>query len=41
MNLDSIGFEYLNKPGFLSVSSDLFDILADNMNLIAPTGNTR
>lgn len=41
MNSCNIIFEYLNKPDFLSASSDLFDILADNMEKIAPTGNTR
>lgn len=36
-----IHFEYLNKPDFLSVANEIFDILADNMEKIAPTGNTR
>lgn len=34
-------FEYLNKPNFPIVSNTLFNILADNMEKIAPTGNTR
>lgn len=34
-------FSYLNKPDFSALSRDLFNILADNMEVIAPTGNTR
>lgn len=34
-------FCYLNKSDFSSISQKLFDILADNMEVIAPTGNTR
>lgn len=37
----NIRFEYLGKPDFSSLSNDLFNILADNMMAIAPTGNTR
>lgn len=36
-----IEFEYLNKLDFQTVANDLFNILADNMKKIAPTGNTR
>ena len=36
-----ISFEYLNKPDFPEVAKDIFDILADNMTVIAPTGNSR
>ncbi len=41
MTLYNISFEYLNKPDFSNVSNDIFNILADNMSVIAPTGNTR
>ncbi len=41
MTLYNIKFEYLSKPDFSSVSNDIFNILADNMIVIAPTGNTR
>ncbi len=41
MNSCNIIFEYLNKSDFSSVSNDIFNILADNMTIIAPTGNTR
>lgn len=41
MLLCNIRFEYLSKPDFLSVSNDIFNILADNMIKIAPTGNVR
>lgn len=34
-------FEYLNKADFSTVSSVIFNILADNMEKIAPTENTR
>lgn len=34
-------FEYLNKSDFSAVANDIFNILADNMSVIAPTGNTR
>ena len=36
-----ISFEYLNKLDFQNLALTLFDILADNMEKIAPTGNTR
>lgn len=36
-----VKFEYLNKPDFSTVSNTLFSILADNMEIIAPTDNTR
>lgn len=36
-----ICFEYLNKSDFLSLANEIFDILADNMEKIAPTDNTR
>lgn len=41
MDSFKVTFEYLDKTEFLSVSSVLFNILADNMEIIAPTGNTR
>lgn len=37
----NIIFEYLNKADFSTVSSVIFNILADNMEIIAPTGNLR
>ncbi len=36
-----ISFSYLQKGDFNTVQQTLFDILADNMTCIAPTGNTR
>ncbi|MBP3330219.1 MAG: hypothetical protein J6L89_05230 [Clostridia bacterium] len=39
--MPDIIFEYLNKNDFPDVSSVVFDILADNMEKIAPTGNSR
>lgn len=36
-----INFEYLNKHDFANFSQAIFDILADNMTAIAPTGNSR
>lgn len=36
-----ITFEFLNKTDFSQKSKEIFDILADNMTVIAPTGNTR
>ncbi len=36
-----ISFEYLNKPDFSVLAQAIFDILADNMGVIAPTGNSR
>ena len=41
MNLINLSFEYLNKPDFSVVAIELFNILADNMSVIAPTGLTR
>lgn len=41
MTLNNIRFEYLNKPDFSAVSNDIFNILADNMEKIAPTGNSK
>ncbi len=37
----SADFSFLEKTEFTSVSEALFSILADNMERIAPTGNTR
>lgn len=37
----SISFSYLEKNDFSKIADDLFNILADNMEKIAPTGNTR
>lgn len=37
----NIKFEYLNKADFSVILPVIFDILADNMEKIAPTGNTR
>lgn len=37
----NIIFEYLNKSDFQTVARQIFDILADNMTVIAPTGNSR
>lgn len=36
-----ICFEYLNKSDFFAFARQIFDILADNMTVIAPTGNSR
>ncbi|MBQ3128504.1 MAG: hypothetical protein IJC13_05655 [Clostridia bacterium] len=36
-----MNFEYLNKKDFVLLSRQIFDILADNMAEIAPTGNSR
>ena len=36
-----ISFEYLNKPDFSAFARQIFVILADNMTVIAPTGNSR
>lgn len=41
MCLLNLSFEYVNKPAFSAVANDIFNILADNMSVIAPTGNTR
>ncbi len=37
----SITFTYINKPDFSMVANEIFNILADNMKKIAPTGNSR
>ncbi len=37
----TVSFSYLNKPDFQTVARQIFDILADNMTVIAPTGNSR
>ena len=37
----AVSFSYLIKPDFQTVARQIFDILADNMTLIAPTGNSR
>lgn len=37
----SVDFSYLNKSEFDGVAHKLFEILADNMEKIAPTGNSR
>ncbi len=34
-------FEYLNKLEFSVISNEIFNILADNMTVIAPTGNSK
>lgn len=34
-------FEYLNKLEFPVISEEIFNILADNMTVIAPTGDSR
>ena len=39
--MNEIIFSYLNKSDFSTVSNDIFNILADNMTVIAPTGNSR
>ncbi len=39
--LTAVVFSYLNKSEFDGVAGILFNILADNMTKIAPTGNTR
>ena len=36
-----ISFEYLNKSDFSVFAQPIFNILSDNMTLIAPTGNSR
>ena len=36
-----ISFEYLKKSDFSAFAQQVFDILADNMTVIAPTGNSR
>ena len=37
----TIRFEYLNKSDFAAFAQQIFNILADNMTAIAPTGNSR
>lgn len=37
----AISFSYLNKSDFQTVARQIFDILSDNMTVIAPTGNSR
>ncbi len=37
----AVSFSYLNKSDFQTVARQIFDILADNMTAIAPTGNSR
>lgn len=39
--LFNVSFEYLDKKDFSAVACDMFTVLADNMEKIAPTGNTR
>ncbi len=39
--ISDLSFEYLNKSDFHNIAYDIFNILADNMEIIAPTGNTR
>ncbi len=41
MDSFNVTFEYLNKTDFTAISPVIFGILADNMELIAPTGNSR
>ena len=41
MCLLNLSFEYVHKPDFSAVANDIFNILADNMTVIAPTGNSR
>ena len=38
---NAISFSYLNKSDFQTVARQIFDILADNMTVIEPTGNSR
>ena len=38
---DDITFAFLNKSDFPTLANELFSILADNMEKIAPTGNAR
>lgn len=38
---NTISFSYLDKSDFQTVARQIFDILADNMTMIAPTGNSR
>ena len=36
-----VTFEFLDRVKFSEISNSIFDILADNMTIIAPTGNSR
>ena len=40
-SFENLEFEYLNKADFFAFARQIFDILADNMTVIAPTGNNR
>lgn len=40
-NFKNLKFEYLNKSDFAAFAQQIFNILADNMTAIAPTGNSR
>ena len=40
-NFENLKFEYLNKSDFAAFAQQIFNILADNMTAIAPTGNSR
>ena len=40
-NFENRKIEYLKKADFSLWAQQIFDILADNMTVIAPTGNTR
>lgn len=40
INNINLKFEYLNKSDFSAFARQIFDILADNMTVIAPTGNS-
>lgn len=39
--LFNLSFDFLDKSDFYIVAGELFEILATNMEIIAPTGNTR
>lgn len=41
INNNIVNFQYLNKSDFPAIANEIFNILADNMEIIAPTGNTR
>ena len=40
-SLSIVTFEFLDKTQFPKISKEIFNILADNMEKIAPTGNSR
>lgn len=40
-SFEKLKIEYLNKVKFPEYAQRIFDILADNMTVIAPTGNSR